>query len=154
MGDLLLKHGSVYLDEFIFHLRSRNLTQEEPDNRRSLKGVAPALPFPEAAYLRYFEHCMAYSDFKDASKSDDKHRLYLGLFSGSLYVEAVLYYYRERLLDLIEALCTLLGRVSPFAAGGLDPILPPVQGCVFDLDEVRMFFSVLCGSCKLIFGCH
>jgi hypothetical protein len=110
-----------------------------------LKGVAAALPFSDAAYLRYFEHCMAYNDFKDASKSDDKHRLYLGLFNGPLYMEAVLYYNRERLLDLIEALCALLGRVSPFAAGGLDPILTPVQGCVFDSDEVRFFLAFCVG---------
>jgi hypothetical protein len=132
-----LKSGSVYLKEFIYHLNNRNLTQGGACNRRSLKGVAPALQFSDAAYLRYFEHCMGYDDFKDASKSDDKHCLYLGLFNGSMYMETVLYYYRERLLDLTEALCALMGIASPFAAGGLDPVLPPVQGHMFDFDEVR-----------------
>jgi hypothetical protein len=105
-----------------------------------LKGVAPAIPFSDAAFRRYYDHALAYKDFKEASKSEDKHRLYLGLLGGLLpgYPDAVLYHYRERLLDQAEDLCVEMDK--PLIDCEVGPLLPPIQTDPFEADEVRRLF--------------
>ena len=132
-----LKNGYDHLKEFVSHLRYRNLTQYP--NCRSLKGVAPALPFSDVAYRRYYDHALAYTDFKEASKSEDKHRMYLGLLGGGLYPETVLYHFRERMLDQVYDLCVVLNKSLPFKECEVGPLLSPVQGDPFNVDEVRCF---------------
>lgn len=135
------------------YLKHRKLT--EIPGRRSLKGVSPALPFSDMAFRRYYDHCMTYTDFKEASKSDDKHRLYLGLLSGPLYPETVIYVFRDRLLDQIERLCDELGRERlfddlgrprPYKELQIDALLPPIKGSSFDVDEVRFLLSLYFAS--------
>jgi hypothetical protein len=128
----------VHLDEFVSHLRDRKLDGNHP-NHRSLEGVASAIPFSDAVFRRYYDHALAYTDFKEASKSDDKHRLYLGLLGGPLQFESVLYHVRERKLDEIDALCVALGRPRPFTDCIVGPLLPPIQTDPFEVDEVSHF---------------
>ena len=90
------------------------------------------LPFQDIAFRRYHDHCMAYTDFKEASKSKNKHRLYLGLLGNAPYPEAVVLCFRKRLVDQIEELCTVLGKTSP----PLDALMPPIQGDPFAMEEV------------------
>ena len=132
-----MKNGYTHLKEFVSHLRHSNLTNNP--SFRSLKGVAPSLPFSDVAFRRYYDHALAYTDFKEASKSEDKHRLYLGLLSGPLYPEAVIYHFRERLLDQVNELCVELGKPIPFKECEVGPLLPPVQGDPFNVDEVICF---------------
>ena len=126
----LSKNGYVHLKEFVSHLISRGISPSSTSS--GLKGVAPALPFSDRAFRRYYDHCLAYSDFKEASKSDNKHRLYLGLLGQSPYPEAVIYHYRERLLNQVDELCGILSK-PPLT---VDALLSPIQGDPFDLEEV------------------
>ena len=105
--------------------------------------MSPALPFSDVTFRRYYDHALAYTDFKEASKSDDKHCLYLGLLSGPPFAEAVVYHKRERLLDQIVEVCVALGKSPPFEECEVGPLLPPIQGDPFDLDEVRLFLYYL-----------
>lgn len=130
-----MKNGYAHLKEFVSHLRYRKLT--EHSNRRGLKGVAPALSFSDVAFRRYYDHALAYTDFKQASKSDDKHCLYLGLLGGPLYPEPVIYHFRERLLDQINVLCIELDKPLPFKDCEVGPILPPIENDPFTVDEVN-----------------
>ena len=129
----LSKNGYSHLKEFVSHLNTRDISS--PPTSRSLQGVAPALPFSDRAFRRYYDHCLAYTDFKEASKSDNKHRLYLGLLGEAPYPEAVIYHNRERLLDQADVLCEILGKPQL----SVDALLPPIQGDPFDLEEVFLF---------------
>ena len=91
-------------------------------------------------YRRYYDHALAYKDFKESSKSDDKHRLYLGFLGGSLYPEAVIYHSRERKLDQIEELCVELGKPLPFTDCEVGPLLQPIQTDPYEVDEVRCIY--------------
>jgi hypothetical protein len=104
--------------------------------------VSPALPFSDVAFRRYYDHALAYNDFKQSSKSDDKHRLYLGLLCWVWYPEAVLYHYRERLLDQIEELCVALDKPFPFADCEVAPLLPPIQSDPFEIEEVKCYHCI------------
>ena len=132
------KNGYAHIKAFVSHLRLRNLTCNP--NQRSLRGVAPALPFSDVVFRRYYDHALAYKDFKEASKSDDKHCLYLGLLGGPLYSEAVVYHYRERLLDQMEALCVALGKPLPFTDCEVGPLHSPVQSDPFEIEEVGCIY--------------
>jgi len=107
--------------------------------RRSLKGITDPVQFSDKALRRYYNHIMAYVDPKEASKSKDKHRMYLGMLSGPVFPEAVLYHYRERLLNQIAALCSDLGKDVPVP----DALLQPIQGDAFASDEVSLFFNCI-----------
>ena len=133
--DWQFKNGYASLETFVSCLENRKLT--ELPGRRSLKGVSPALQFSDVAFRRYYDHCLAYTDFKDASKSDDKHCLYLGILSGPLYPEAVVLTFRERLMDQIERLCAELGRSFPYTESEVEALLPPIEGDPFKVEEVR-----------------
>ena len=132
------KTGYIHLDEFVSHLHDRKLDSHDPNHRR-LEGVAPALPFSDVVYRRYYDHALTYTDFKEASKSDDKHRLYMGLLFGPLQFESVLYHFRERKLDEMEELCVALGRPRPFTDCEVGPLLPPIKTDPFEVDEVSHF---------------
>ena len=129
-----MKNGYSHLKVFVLSLRDR-LHFEHP-NRRSLKGVAAALSFSDVAFRRYYDHALAYKDFKEASKSEDKHCLYLGLLSGPLFPEAVVYHFMERFLDQIYELCVELKKPRPFKECEVGPLLPAIQGDPFEIDEV------------------
>ena len=131
------ENGYGSLEKFVSRLEARKLT--EIPGRRSLKGVSLALPFSDVAYRRYYDHVLGYKDFKEASKSSDKHKLYLGLLCGPLYFEIVLYLFRERLLDQISWLCAALGRSLPYKECECEAVLPPIQGNPFEVEEVRSF---------------
>jgi hypothetical protein len=133
LSDWQLKIGYAHLERFSDLLRLEHLSLEH--NRRSLSGVPPALLFSDTAFRRYYDHAMAYTDFKAASKSGDKHRLYLGFLDGPLFPEAVLYAFRERLMDQIALLCKCLGKEIPVVG----EIELPIQGDPFDLEEVFLF---------------
>lgn len=90
------------------------------------------IQFSDTAFRRYYDHALASDDFKEASKSGNKHRLYLGLLNGPYYPEAVIYHNRERKLDMIDDLSGDLGKVTP----PVDALLPPIQGDLFGTDEV------------------
>ena len=130
-------NGYAYLKNFAVRLEQRKLT--EKPGRRSLKGVSPAIPFSDVAIRRYYDHVLGYMDFKEASKSSDKHKLYLGLLSGPLYCQIVLYMFRERYLDQISSLCAALGRSLPYKECECEAFLPPIQGNPFEVAEVRFF---------------
>jgi len=98
--------------------------------------VPPTTPFQDVGFRRYYDHVLAYPDFKEASKSGNKHRLYLGLLSNGPYPSAVMYCYRDRLFDMIDDLCGKLGKVSP----PLDALMPPIQGDPLATEEVRGCF--------------
>jgi hypothetical protein len=131
------KNGYGSLEKFVTRLKERKLTHKP--GPRSLKGVSPALPFSDVTYRRYYDHVLGYKDFKEASKSSNKHKLYLGLLSGPLYFDTVLYLFRERLLDQISWLCAALGRSLPYKECECEAVLPPIQGDPFEMDEVRSF---------------
>jgi hypothetical protein len=131
-----LKDGYEYLEDFVNLLQIRGVV-DPIRTRRSLKGITDPVPFSDKALRRYYNHIMAYVDPKEASKSEDKHRLYLGMLSGPVYPEAVIYHYRERLLDQITALCAELGKEAPL----LDAIRPPIQGNAFESDEVSSILN-------------
>jgi len=97
-----------------------------------LKGVPPTTPFQEIGFRRYYDHTLAYPDFKEASKSRHKHRMYLGLLSNAPYPSSVIYHYRERLFDMIVDLCVRVGKEPP----PLDALMPPIQGDPFATEEV------------------
>jgi hypothetical protein len=109
----------------------------EHPTRSTLKGVVPAVAFSDLAYRRYYDHSLAYTDFKSTAKTKDNYRLYLGLLDGPLYPASVIYCFRERLLDQIEGLCIDLGREPPFKECEVGPLYPPIQGDSFK--EVRVF---------------
>ena len=94
-------------------------------------------------FRRYYDHALAYTDYKEASKSDDKHRLYLGLLGGPLFPEAVIYHNRERLLDQIIEICVELGKSPPFEECEVGPLLPLIQRDLFEVDEVRLLLLLL-----------
>ena len=131
------KNGYASLKKFALRLEQRKLT--ENPGRRSLKGVPPAIPFSDVAIRRYYDHALAYTDFKEASKSSDKHKLYLGLLSGPFYFEKVLYLDRERYLDQISLHCAELGKSFPYKECECEALLPPIQGNPFEMEEVRPF---------------
>jgi hypothetical protein len=143
LQDWQSKNGYQDLKEFVSYLKDRELTG--CPNSRNLRGVSPALPFSDLALRRYYDHALAYADFKDASKSDDKHRLYLGLLGGPLYPESVLFHFRERLLDQIEQLCAELDKPFPYPECEVKALLPPIQGDPFDIEEVRFIFMLCFG---------
>jgi len=97
-----------------------------------LKGVPPMIPFSDTAFRRYYDHSLANADFKEASKSSNKHRLYVGFFNAQSYPESVLYYLRERILDSICDVSADLGKAVP----PVDAFLPPIQGDLFQTEEV------------------
>jgi hypothetical protein len=153
LSDWQLKIGYAHLERFSAFLCDRHLSLEQnrseqgsrcmeggwnlehlslEQNRRSLSGLPPALLFSDTAFRRYHDHAMAYTDFKAASKSEDKHRLYLGFLDGPLYPEAVLCAFRERLMDQVALLCKCLGKEIP----AVDEMPLPIQGDPFDLEEV------------------
>jgi hypothetical protein len=134
------KNGYAHLKEFVSHLRLRLSNLVHDPNHRSLKGVSPALPFSDVAYRRYYDHALGYKDFKEASKSDDKHRLYLGFLSSPVIPQAVLYCDRERKLDQMEELCVALDRPFPFTDCQVGPLLPPIESDPFEIDEVRCIY--------------
>jgi hypothetical protein len=129
-------------ERFTSHLKHRKLTEVQ-DNPK-LKGVSSAISFSGVAYRRYFDHVLAYTNFKEASKSDDKHRLYLGLLNGPIYPEAVVLLFRERLLNQVECLCEDLKRSIPYKELEVAALLPPIEGDPFDLEEVCISSILLC----------
>jgi hypothetical protein len=60
----------------------------------------------------------------------------LGLLSGPLFPEAVVYHFMERFLDQIYERCVELKRPSPFKECEVGPLLPAIQGDPFEIDEV------------------
>ena len=125
------KNGYAYLKRFVDALKADHLSFES--NRRSLHGVAPAFPFSATAFRRYYDHALAYNDFKQASKSEDKHRLYLGLLGGPLYPEAVLRHFVERIMGQIKLVSVDLGKEPPV----LGPMPSPMVGDPFAINEVN-----------------
>ncbi len=128
-------NGYAHLMRFTVFLKQRVLIQGSV--RRSLKGVSPPVPFPDVAYRRLYDYALAYIDFKDASKSTNKHRLDLGFLYGPFYFEIVIYRNRERIVDQISWTCAALGRPLPYKECECEALLPPIQGNPFELDEVR-----------------
>ena len=104
---------------------------QESINRKSsfpvLKGVGFGGQFTDTSLHRYFEHALAYADFKDASKSENKHRLYLGFFNGPLYPEAVFIQFKERLVDRIRKLCSDMGLLYGMDCPGMGDLPRPIQ---------------------------
>jgi hypothetical protein len=96
--------------------------------------VNPSLGFSDTAFRRYYDHVLAYADFKEASKSEDKHRLYLGLLDGPLYPKAVVDYFKGLLMDQIYVLCADLGKQPPEC--GAMPLM--MQGDPFAVEEVSV----------------
>ena len=104
---------------------------QESINRKAsipiLKGIGFGGQFTDTAFHRYFEHALAYADFKDASKSENKHRLYLGFFNGPSYPKAVLIQFKERLVDRIKRLYGDMGLLYGMDCHGMDELPLPIQ---------------------------
>ncbi len=63
------------------------------------------------------------------------------LLGGPLYPETVIYHFRKRFLDQVNKLCVGLGKSLPFKECKVGPLLSPVQGDPFNVDEARFFLS-------------
>ena len=133
-----MKNGYSHLKRFVGLLKSKDSHNLDQGVSR-LKGVPPMISFSDTAFRRYHDHALASVDFKEASKSGNKHRLYLGLLNGPQYPEAVIYLHRERNLDMIDEVTADLGKVAP----PVDALLPPIQGDLFETDEVILVLEMM-----------